>query len=197
MFIQHFMWFRSGVPSLSRSVFLACTVAFAAHVGGAAGAEGGQTAGARVASAAGLDACTLIGPHAAGEVLGVPVTTKTVDSAGGGGAVSMCNYSDGTASGGFMLIAARLLDAGDPVGAADDQKAQIVADTKKNIGVEPKVEDMAGLGDAAFLVDMGGTMQLHVLAGDASIVIGRNVLASAKAVQQAEALARVALGNLR
>jgi len=143
------------------------------------------------------DACTLIDPAQAGRILGHPVAVHPVDTKlAGPGAASMCNYSSGHMRGGFMLLAARL-SVTDLANEMASEKKEIRDESMKALNITPKISDMSGLGDAAFLVDSGGFLQLHVFVHGNKIVINRNTKATPKVVDETEQLARAALARLK
>ena len=76
------------------------------------------------------------------------------------------------------------------------REKEALSDTPPGIPM-PSFTNIKGLGDAAYLAKTSAYFQLHVLAHGAVIVINRNVTASAKSVEQAEQLARVALKRLK
>lgn len=148
------------------------------------------------AEAAQPDACALIAPAQASHILGTAVTAHKVDThLAGPGAASMCNYSTGHMNSGFMLLAAHL-KVPDLAHEVASEKKRIHDESVKMLKIAPKISDVGGLGDAAFLVDSGGFLQLHVFAHGDKIVINRNARATKKVVAETEQLARAALGGL-
>lgn len=148
------------------------------------------------AEAAQPDACKLIAPAQASHILGAAVTVKKVDThLAGPDAASMCRYTTGHLHGSFMLLAAHLRPP-DLAREVASEKKQIHDESMKMLKIAPKISDVSGLGDAAFLVDSGGFMQLHVFAHGDKIVINRNARATKKVVAETEQLARAALGGL-
>lgn len=145
---------------------------------------------------AALDACSLIDATKASSIIGAQVMPKPVNnSASGGGGASICNFGTGKTNGGFMLLAGSIDMKKGASAEAEDQKAQIIADTKKNLGITPTIESIQDLGDAAYVVNMAGSVQLHVLSGNESLVISRTVPASAQIVDELKSLAKLALAN--
>ena len=108
----------------------------------------------------------------------------------------MCNYSSGRMQGGFMLLAAHL-SVVDLAHEVASEKKEIGDESMKALKIKPKFEDVSGLGDAAFLVDSGGFLQLHIFAHGNKIVVNRNTKATKKAVDETEQLARAALARLK
>lgn len=142
------------------------------------------------------DACALIPPAAAGNILGAKVTAHAMDtSAAGPGAASMCRYSTGRVGGGFLLLAGRVhyTNAAQEVA---QRKKEAVSDVPPGVG-KPAFADVKGLGEAAYLAESPGYFQLHVLNRGTVIVINMNRDATAANVTQAERLARVALAHLK
>lgn len=76
------------------------------------------------------------------------------------------------------------------------RKNEALCDTPTAIP-KPTFEDVKGLGEAAYLAKSRGFFPLHVLQRGSVIVINMNREADARAVGQAESLARVALGKLK
>ncbi len=151
----------------------------------------------QAAIAAPIDACKLVDLPAARKVLGTTLSTKPVNVSASGTDTSMCNYTDGTMHGGFMLLAAPL---------KVDNLADEVASQEKSIaedsappGVKmpkPTISNVSGLGDAAFLVTIGDSLQIHAFAKNAVIVVSRNVKATPKEIAKSEKVARLAMTNL-
>lgn len=138
-----------------------------------------------------IDACKLISAADASRILGVKLKVKKV---GNSDISSMCNYSGGGLHGGFMLIAARLHYKSAKQEVTRQEKA-VGSSTPPGLP-KPHVEPVSGLGEGAFIYEMGGTFQLHVLSHGASIVIGRNTPRNPTTLSQAEKLARLALKKL-
>jgi hypothetical protein len=148
------------------------------------------------AAGANIDACQLIGAAQASRILGTTITVHAMDtSAAGSGAGSMCRFGDSGIGGGFMLIAARVHYTNATTEVARREK-EARSDTPPGIPT-PSFTDIKGLGDAAYLAKTSAYFQLHVLAHGTVIVINRNIAASAKSVEQAEQLARIALTRLK
>jgi hypothetical protein len=149
------------------------------------------------AQAAQPDACALIAPAQAGRILGTPVTAHMMDtSLAGPDAASMCRYAAKGGRGSFMLLAARLKVPNLAQEIASEKK-QIRDESVKMMKITPKITDISGLGDAAFLVDSGGYMQLHVFANGNKIVVNRNAQATDKVINEIKQLARSALARLK
>lgn len=149
------------------------------------------------ADSAPLDACSLINAGQASRILGVKITVHALDtSAAGPNAATMCRYSSGRVSGGFMLLVARLRVA-DLAHEIASEKREIRSETSKMMKTTPKITDVADLGDAAFLVDTGDFLQLHVFAHGNKLVVNRTVRATKTIIDQTEQLARVALARLK
>jgi hypothetical protein len=143
------------------------------------------------------DACSLIDAAQASKILSIPITVHPVDtSAAGPGAASMCRYSSGHIMGGFMVLAAHLA-APNLAREVASEKQRISSDTNPIMKTAPKITDVAGLGDAAFLVDAGSFLQLHVFAHGNKLVVNRTARATKEVIDQTEQLARVALGRLQ
>ena len=94
-----------------------------------------------------------------------------------------------------MLIAGRVNYTNAATEVARRAK-EALSDTPPGIPA-PSFTNIKGLGDAAYLAKTSACFQLHVLAHSTVIVINRNLAASAKSVEQAEQLARVALTRLK
>lgn len=143
------------------------------------------------------DACMLIDPAQAGRILGHPITVHPVDTKlASSGAASMCNYSSGHMRGGFMLLAAHL-SVTDLAREMASEKKEIRDESIKALNITPKISDVSGLGAAAFLVDSGGFLQLHIFAHGNKLVLNRNAKATPKVVNETEQLARAALARLK
>jgi len=148
------------------------------------------------AASANIDACQLISAAQASRILGTTITVHAMDtSAAGPGAGSMCRFGGSGIGGGFMLIAARVHYTNAATEVTRREK-DALSDTPPGLPT-PRFTDIKGLGDAAYLAKTSAYFQLHVLAHGAVIVINRNVTASAKSVEQAKQLARVALKRLK
>ena len=155
-----------------------------------------NSAGSAAGAGGRIDACKLISADQAGRILGTTITVRAIDtSAAGPNAASMCNYAAPGIGGGFMLLAAHI-GYSDAAAEVASQKKQEAADVPPTLP-KPSFSDVQGLGDAAYLYKTPGNFQLHVLAHGAAIVVNRNVDASARAVDQARRIARIALANLR
>jgi hypothetical protein len=149
-------------------------------------------------AAAKPDACKLIDPAAAGKILGATITTKPIQiGSADDKATSMCSYQDGTVGGGFMLLAAELhpKNLADEVASEEKSVTQDSGPPGLNLP-KPEVRDISGLGDAAFLVSSAQSLELHVFAHGAKVVIVRNVKPTPDLVDQTEKLARLALAKL-
>lgn len=144
-----------------------------------------------------VDACKLIDPLKAGSILGEKVEPKPVGpTSRGGGNTSMCNYANGSMQGGFMLLVGAL-DAGANIDVeVKQEKARIIAESRKNLGFAPTIENIGGIGKAAYLVEIMGSVQLHVLTGREAIVISRNQSASPELARKLGLLAKAALSGL-
>jgi hypothetical protein len=143
-----------------------------------------------------VDACQLISASQAGKILGTKITAKPIDtSAAGPDAASMCNYSGNGIGRGFMLMVGHLKYS-DAASEVKRREKQAVADIPPGIP-KPSFEGVKNIGDAAYLAKTSTTFQLHVLDHGNVIVVNRNVAASAKAVKQAQQIARVALKQLK
>jgi IMP dehydrogenase/GMP reductase len=143
-----------------------------------------------------IDACQLISAAQASRILGTNITVHPMDtSAAGPGAGAMCRYGGSGIGGGFMLIAGRVHYTNAATEVARREK-QALSDTPPGIPT-PSFTDIKGLGDAAYLAKTSAYFQLNVLAHGTVIVINRNMAASAKSVEQAKQLARVALTRLK
>ena len=140
------------------------------------------------------DACKLVAPDLVTKIMGTPISAKPVDH-GGGNDVSMCSYQGATIGSGFMLIAAAL-PKGDLAAEVADQKKTVLNDTPPPGIEKPKVADVSGVGDAAFLVSSNVMVQLHVFAHGDKLVISRNVPASSKAIAEEKQVAQAAIANL-
>ena len=179
--------------ALAAALLLAATPA--CQSSGSKSAES-KSAGSEKAAGAQIDACSLLSAQEAGAVLGVPMTQKAVDtSAAGPDAATMCHFSSTSSRQGYMLLAS-WLKVSDLAQEVESQKNEIRKDMQEHINVTPKIEDVSGLGDAAFLVEMTGDVQLHAFAKGAVIVVSRNVDATPENVAQLEKFARAALGHL-
>ena len=165
------------------------------HLSALVAAAGVLAMAAGPALAAGApDACKLVAPDLVTKIMGTPISAKPVDH-GGGTNVSMCSYQGAAVGSGFMLIAA-VLPKGDLAAEVASQK-KTVADDAPPPGIEkPKVADVSGVGDAAFLVSSNVMVQLHVFARGDKLVISRNVPASPKAIAQEKQVAEAAIANL-
>jgi hypothetical protein len=149
------------------------------------------------AEAAQPDACTLIAPARASHILGAAITVHKVDtSIAGPNAASMCRYASGHMGSSFMLLAAHLKVPNLAHEIASEKK-RIRDESVKMIKITPKISDVNGLGDAAFLVDSGGFLQLHVFAHGNKIVVNRTTRATKKVIAETKELARAALDGLK
>ncbi len=152
--------------------------------------------GSTTALAAGApDACKLVAPDLVGKIFGTPISAKSIDTHGGGADVSMCAYQGAAIGSGFMLIAA-VLPKSDLAAEVADQKKTVLNDTPPPGIEKPKVADVSGVGDAAFLVSSNVMVQLHVFARGDKLVISRNVPASPTAIAQEKQVAEAAIANL-
>jgi hypothetical protein len=143
-----------------------------------------------------IDACSLLSADQAGAVLGASVTRKPIDtSAAGPGASTMCHYASAGSPQGYLLQAS-WLKVSDLAKEVDSQKAEISKDFQQHLNVTPKIVDVNGMGDAAFLVEMDGALQLHAFAKGAVIVASRNVSATPENLAQLEKFSRAALSHL-
>lgn len=149
------------------------------------------------AAAQKLDACKLIDPVAAGKILGTKLTPTPIESRIPGRAVSLCLYKGTPEHGGFMLLVAPLHVADLAREVAAEKKRIIVDSPPPGVKMtEPKVRDLTGLGDAAFLVTVGNFLQIHVFAHDLKIVVNRNVKPTPSAIAETKKLVALALKNL-
>jgi len=142
-----------------------------------------------------IDACKLISVKQASAILGTRLTAKAIhSSAAGPDAGSMCDYSNGSAHGGFMLIAGhvRYSDAWKEVA----RQEKLSLSSLPPFIPKPHFREVTGLGNAAYLSTTASYFQLHVLSHGSAVVINRNMKANPKAIAQAKKLARVALGHL-
>ena len=157
---------------------------------------GSEAAGSAKAAGSQIDACSLLSAEQAGAVLGVSITRKPVDtSAAGPDAATMCHYSSTSFPQGYMLLAS-WLKVSDLAKEVESQKSEIRQDMQQHLNVTPKIVGVKDMGDAAFLVEMDGALQLHAFAKGAVIVASRNVNATAENVAQLETFARAALSHL-
>jgi len=157
---------------------------------------GSQAAGGEKAAGSQIDACSLLSAQQAGAVIGASATRKPVDtSAAGPDAATMCHYSSPSFPQGYLLLAS-WLKVSDVAKEVDSQKTEIRQDMQQHLNVTPKIVDVKDMGNAAFLVEMDGALQLHAFAKGAVIVVSRNVSATAENVAQLEAFARAALSHL-
>lgn len=141
-------------------------------------------------------ACELIPAATASKILGKKVTAHAINSLlAGPDAASMCNYSTGKISGGFMLLAGRVhyTNAAQEIAV---RKKEALSDTPPGMG-KPVFMDVKGLGEAAYVVKMPGYFQLHVLDHGAAVVINMNHAADSTSIKHAKQLAQVALQHLR
>lgn len=158
--------------------------------------SGSKSPGSEKAAGSQIDACSLLSAKQAGAVLGASVTRKLVDtSAAGPDAATMCHYSSASSPQGYLMLAS-WLKVSDLAKEVNSQKAEISKSMQQHLNVTPKIVDVKDMGDAAFLVEMDGALQLHAFAKDAVIVVNRNVSASAENVAQLETFARAALSHL-
>ncbi len=142
-----------------------------------------------------IDACKLISSTQASSILGTRITAKAIHSAAAGpDAGSMCNYSNGSAHGGFMLIVGHVRYSNAWKEVARQEKVSL-SSTPRFLP-KPHFSRVTGLGDAAYLSKTSSYFQLHVLSHGNAIVINRNMKADSGAVGQAKKLARLALRNL-
>jgi len=142
-----------------------------------------------------IDACRLITATQASKILGVKISIKKMNtSAAGPGAASMCSYQGGGVHDGFMLLAGSVKYSNAKQEIKRRQK-EAVTDTPSFIP-KPHFKSVDGLGDGAYLADMSGTFQLHVLSHGMVIVINRNTKLNDKTIAQAKQLAKEALGSL-
>jgi hypothetical protein len=179
--------------AIAASLLLAAAPACQSYGSKSAGSE---AAGSEKASGSQIDACSLLSAEQAGAALGVSMTQKAVDtSTAGPDAATMCHYSSPSFSQGYMLLAS-WLKVSDLAKEVDSQKTEIRQDFQKHINVTPKIVDVSDLGDAAFLVEMDGDLQLHAFAKGAVIVVDRNVNATPENIAQVEKFARAALSHL-
>ena len=143
------------------------------------------------------DACKLVDPAAAGKILGTTLTAKRIDThLAGKNAASLCNYSSGRIKTSFLLIAAPL--------KAPNLAAEIARQKKSILGEKlpagipkPTISDVSGVGDGAFLVTMGPSLQLHAFAHGVSLVVSRNVTPSTDARDQTKQIAQLAIAGLK
>ena len=156
------------------------------------------TGAAYAGSGGKIDACTLVSATAAGRILGTRVTVKAVDtSAAGPDAASMCDYETGRIHGGFMLIAGRIHYTNAAAEVAYQKKTATNDVPPPGIDYKPTFVDVKGLGEAAYLLKVHGSFQLHVLNHGTAVIIAMLQNASPKLLAQSEQLARIALGNLK
>ena len=148
------------------------------------------------AEAAQSDTCALIPAAQASQILGAAVTEKNVNThLARPGAAGMCNYSTGPMHGGFILLVVRLRVMNLAREVTSEKKQ--IRNTMNMLNITPKISDVSGLGNAAFLADCGGFMQLNVITNGAKIEIDRNARATKKVIAETEQLVRTALGRLR
>lgn len=144
-----------------------------------------------------LNACSLIGVAQASHITGSTITARAVNtSAAGPGAASMCHYSTGQVRGSFMLQVAHLKVA-DVAREMASEKRRISTEMMKMLKMTPKISDVSGLGDGAFLVDSNGSLQLHIFANGNKLVLTRNGRATKKAIDEIKQLAQLALSRLK
>ena len=142
-----------------------------------------------------IDACKLVSAAEAGQILGVDVTVKPIDtSAAGPDAASLCSYQTGRVGGGFMLLAGRVKYS-DAAAEVASRKKKALEDVSAGIP-KPEFADVDGLGEAAYLSKIPQSFQLHVLDHGVVIVVTMNREPDDAAVTRSQQVARVALGNL-
>jgi len=142
-----------------------------------------------------INACQLVSVGEAQEALGAEVTTKPIDtSAAGPEAASMCSYQTGRVGGGFMLLAGPL-QYDDAAAEVANRKKEAVSDVPAGIPT-PTFKDVSDLGDAAYLAETPGSLELHVLDHGAVIVLTMNRKPDGAAESLAERLARFAIRRL-
>lgn len=142
-----------------------------------------------------VDACKLVTAKQAAHILGTAVAAKEQNtSAAGPGSGSVCVYSTGRVNGGFMLLAGHEHYT-DAAKAVAEYKKNALLDTPTTMG-KPKFIDVNGIGDAAYLEEMPGFFQLHVLDKGAVVVVSRNTDADDRAIARVEKIAQLALGGL-
>ncbi len=107
----------------------------------------------------------------------------------------MCHFKGPGINGGFMLQAGRVHYKNAAKEVAEQEEG-MVKSTPPGLPV-PSFTSIEGLGDAAYLAKTSAYFQLHVLAHGSAVVINRNVVASAKAVEQAKQLAQAAITRLK
>ncbi len=144
-----------------------------------------------------LDACALVSTQEASSAAGTTVTQKALNPpTSSPDRASMCHYGTGKVSEGFMLLAAPLRKGVDRAHEIAAEKQSITADLKSQLGMTPKIEDLSGLGQAAFVVETPAFVQLHVFAGQAKLVFNMNGADTPRNVALARKLAAVAIGHL-
>jgi hypothetical protein len=148
------------------------------------------------AEAAQSNTCALIPAAEASQIIGSAVTERNVDThRAGPRAAGICNYSTAPMQGGFILrvVHLRVMDLAREVASEKKQ----IRNSMSMLNITPKITDVSGLGNAAFLADCGGFMQLNVITNGDQIVIDRNARANKKVIAETEQLARTALSRLR
>ncbi len=134
---------------------------------------------------------------AAGRILGARVTVKAVNpSDTQPGDASICDYDTGSLHGGFMLFAGRIHYTDVAAEVAYQKKTAAGDVPPPGVDYKPTFSDVKGLGEAAYLLKVHGSFQLHMLAHGTAVVISM-MGASPKALAQSKKLARIALGNLK
>lgn len=142
--------------------------------------------------ASAVDACGLITPADAQELLGGPVKAPENPISGEGTAiVTSCKYRAESADLNNVTLIVRRLDTQD---AAKQDFDQFKKDTESKLSVTP--DEVSGIGDAAFWIG-GALNQLAVLKGRDQLLISVNNPQAASQLEASRALAGKALARLR
>lgn len=143
------------------------------------------------------DACKVVDLAQAQQVLGAKLTAKSITPSSAPKGVSMCNYSDGTVHGGFMLLTAPMHPDDLAAEVASEKKSILDSSASADASLpQPKIQDVSGLGDAAFLVTSDAYLQLHVIGHGVKLVFTRTVGPDPTAIANLEKLAKDVLAGL-
>ncbi len=136
-----------------------------------------------------INACKLVSAAAAGRILGTRVTVKPINtSAAEPDAASICDYDTGSLHGGVMLIAGRIHYTNAAAEVAYEKKTAANDVPPLGVDYQPTFVDVRGLGEAAYLLKVQGSFQLHVLAHGAGVVISMLQDANSKTLAQSKSL---------
>ena len=109
-------------------------------------------------------------------------------------------WGDGMSPGEAVVVRrvgeGRIVSLRDLAKEIDSQKTEITQSMQQHLEVTPKIVDVNDMGDAAFLVEMDGSLQLHAFAKGAVIVASRNVSATPENLAQLEKFSRAARSHL-